>query len=250
MAFSEKVKLEARRKSNFRCCICEKLFSGEVHHIIPESEEGSDTLDNAVLLCPNCHDSYGGNPEKRKQIKQKRDHWWELMEERTRQIISAKDLNYIAQIDYDETINQLTYQLNHVKQSGKKGVAIYHNIFSYEGFEESAKILIDLIKESQKDCPNHKRFLYLDIQGHRNGKGAFDSDMFELQRNFILGFLMPYLTEAHLPLISVKNRNLQKNDFPHEVSIFPSEREAIKFTEKFKGENSIKIFSADKDKFL
>ena len=27
----------------------------EVHHIVPLAEEGSDTVDNAVALCPNCH---------------------------------------------------------------------------------------------------------------------------------------------------------------------------------------------------
>jgi hypothetical protein len=250
MAFSEKVKLEARRKSNFRCCICEKLFSGEVHHIIPESEGGPDILDNAVLLCPNCHDSYGGNPEKRKQIKQKRDHWWELMEERTRQVISAKDFNYTQIDSVSETINQLTSQpINHAKQSGKKGAAIYHNIFAHEGFEESAKILIELLKRAQQEYPNGKRTLYLDIEGHKNVQEGFDKDMFELQRSFILGFLMPYLSEAHLPLISVKNKKPQNNDIPKEISIFSSEKEAIEFKEKSK-EQDIIIFSADKDKFL
>ena len=250
MAFSEKVKLEARRKSNFRCCICEKLFSGEVHHIIPESEGGPDKLDNAVLLCPNCHDSYGGNPEKRKQMKQKRDHWWELMEERTYQIISAKDLN-ITKIDYiSETINQLISKpINSDKQSGKKGAAIYHNIFANEGFEESAKILIELIKHAQQEYPNGKRTLYLDIEGHRNGQKGFDKDMFELQRFFILGFLMPYLSGAHLPLVSVKNKIPQNNDIPKEILIFSFEKEAIEFKEKSK-EHDIKIYSADNDKFL
>jgi len=27
----------------------------EVHHIIPLSQEGDDTLDNTIALCPNCH---------------------------------------------------------------------------------------------------------------------------------------------------------------------------------------------------
>ena len=29
----------------------------EVHHIVPLSENGSDTVDNAVAICPNCHRS-------------------------------------------------------------------------------------------------------------------------------------------------------------------------------------------------
>lgn len=250
MAFSEKVKLQVRRKSNFRCCICEMLFGGEVHHIIPESQGGPDTLDNAVLLCPNCHDSYGGNPEKRKQIKQKRDHWWELMEERTRQFISAKDLNYITQIDsISETINQLTPQpINSVKPRGKKGTAIYHNVFAHEGFEESANILIELLKSSQQEYPNGKRTLYLDIEGHRNEQKGFDKDMFELQRFFILGFLMPYFSEVHLPLVSVKNKKPQNNDLPEEFLIFSSKKEAIEFKEKSK-EQDIEIYLEDNENF-
>jgi 5-methylcytosine-specific restriction protein A len=27
----------------------------EVHHVIPLSEDGPDTPENAVALCPNCH---------------------------------------------------------------------------------------------------------------------------------------------------------------------------------------------------
>ena len=27
----------------------------EVHHVIPLSENGPDTVENAVALCPNCH---------------------------------------------------------------------------------------------------------------------------------------------------------------------------------------------------
>ena len=154
--------------------------------------------------------------------------------------MNVKDLNNITLID-DTPEN--------IKQVENKVIAIYHNIHSYEGFEESAKILINLVKNSQEKSPNKKTFLYLDIQGHWNDKEGFDADMFELQGKFILGFLMPYLTEAHLPLISVENRNSQKNDIPHEVAILHSDKEAIKFMEKFNGE-SIHIFSADKGDYL
>lgn len=47
MGFSEKVKEEARRKSGFRCVICQEPFV-EVHHIIPQNEGGEDTIENAA----------------------------------------------------------------------------------------------------------------------------------------------------------------------------------------------------------
>ena len=35
-------------------------------------------MDNAAPLCARCHDVYGGNPDKRKQIRETRDLWWEI----------------------------------------------------------------------------------------------------------------------------------------------------------------------------
>lgn len=39
-----------------RCCICGILHNIQVHHIIPQEDGGSDEIDNAIPLCPNCHD--------------------------------------------------------------------------------------------------------------------------------------------------------------------------------------------------
>ena len=55
---------------HFHCCICgwylkqdyesinyHPQHGCEFHHIVPVSEGGENTLDNIVLLCPNCHKS-------------------------------------------------------------------------------------------------------------------------------------------------------------------------------------------------
>lgn len=81
MAFPERVKLQAKRLAHFRCVICQQPFV-EVHHIVPSSEGGHDTLDNAAPLCASCHDLYGNNPAKRKQIRQMRDEWYRIVEQR------------------------------------------------------------------------------------------------------------------------------------------------------------------------
>ena len=81
MAFSEKVKLEAKRRAAFRCVVCHRPFV-EVHHIIPQHAGGSDDLSNAAPLCAGCHDLYGENPSKRKQIREMRDYWYEVIEKR------------------------------------------------------------------------------------------------------------------------------------------------------------------------
>jgi hypothetical protein len=77
MAFAESLKVAVRKRAHHACCLCHKL-GVEVHHIIPEAENGPDTEDNAAPLCPACHEIYGANPVKRKFIREVRDTWFEI----------------------------------------------------------------------------------------------------------------------------------------------------------------------------
>lgn len=205
MSFSEKVKIEAKKKAGFRCVICQEPFV-EVHHIIPQKEGGEDTINNAAPLCSRCHDLYGDNPSKRKQIRQMRDHWYEVMEKRNKGKLS--DLDPIRP-DH-ERINALR----------DKSIAIKHTVFAEENFQTAARMLYKLIYTAQQKFPNQKRILYLDIEGHRNNAGGYDRDMLELQKEFMLDFLLPYLSVAHLPLCSVENTKLQKNELFEDLAIF------------------------------
>ena len=207
MPFSERIKYLARAKSAFRCCACHKPFV-EVHHLVAESEGGADSLENAAPLCASCHDLYGGNPEKRKALIQMRDHWWSLMEERNNQLTDLSELEPPFEITEDAHFQGVLHNSK---------VAIYHAIFPEEDFETSASTLLKLVCSAQDNHPNRKRALYLDIDGHRNESGGFDDDMFELQRYFLLGFLMQYLTELHIPLMGVQNTKFQRNDIPSEL---------------------------------
>ncbi|MDS4026804.1 MAG: HNH endonuclease signature motif containing protein [Candidatus Contendobacter sp.] len=81
MAFTEETKLAVKRKSHFMCCLCHALGI-EIHHIVPQAEGGEDTDDNAAPLCPSCHETYGANSVKRKFIREARDFWYELCEQR------------------------------------------------------------------------------------------------------------------------------------------------------------------------
>ena len=204
MAFSESLKEKVKQKAFFRCVICHQPFV-EVHHIIPQRENGPDTEDNAAPLCSGCHDLYGDNPSKRKQIKQMRDHWYKEIEDRRR------DANR-----FFEKIEVLNAE---ERMRTRKGVALYHVVFENENFETSAQMLFDLIRQAQNKNPDVPRYLYLDIEGHRNKEGGFDKDMFELQTHFILGFLMKYISEVYLPLGSVINKAPQENDVPDMLKI-------------------------------
>lgn len=77
MPFLESVKGKARKLAHYRCVVCHEPFV-DVHHIIPESQGGANDLDNAAALCSRCHDYFGNNPDKRKQIRGQRDLWHEL----------------------------------------------------------------------------------------------------------------------------------------------------------------------------
>lgn len=96
MKFSESVKLEVKKKAHYRCIICNSFGPLHIHHITPLHEGGSDDIDNAVALCPTCHDNYGDNPKKRKWIKEKRNFWYDHCEK----ILNYDNLNQL-EMTYD-----------------------------------------------------------------------------------------------------------------------------------------------------
>lgn len=216
MAFSEKVKKEARKLSDGKCVICKKEVALEIHHIIPQEENGPDTLDNAAPLCANCHEIYGGNPTKRKLIRQLRDNWYERVRE------ASKDIDKLVEL--------------HRNPDGEdKKIAIYHVVYENETFEDAASMLFGLISEAQKINPGKDRILYLDIDGHRNEEGGFDRDMLELQMEYMLGFLLKYLKEVVMPLARVKNKNKQNNDIPDKFFILSNDEDKEKFLKEMEG---------------
>lgn len=56
MGFSKAESEELLVKTGRLCCICKKLHDVEIHHIKPVKDGGSDDIENAIPLCPNCHD--------------------------------------------------------------------------------------------------------------------------------------------------------------------------------------------------
>lgn len=125
MSFTESLKHKIKKKGNWQCCICEAFYV-EIHHIIPQEEGGPDSEDNAAPLCPNCHDTYGSNPQKRKFIREKRDDWFEKCEKK--------------------------YNLNPLLESINKKLEKVITIDELKGFEDK---LIKKIEVHQMVKPNH-----------------------------------------------------------------------------------------------
>lgn len=104
-------------------------------------------------------------------------------------------------------------------------IALYHRIMCRENFEKAATDLFNLLKSAQIKSPNVARILYVDIDGHKNDQGGYDNAMFELQKDFGLGFLGKYFTEIHFPLGDFINSKPQCNDIPDKLEIFCAKNE-------------------------
>jgi hypothetical protein len=107
--------------------------------------------------------------------------------------------------------------------SDHKAVAIYHVVYAYEGFEDAAGKLFEMVRNAARKYPGKPRHLYLDIEGHRNAAGEFDADMTELQQEFILGVLAPYLSRVRIPLLDAERREPQRDDVPERLEIRPAQ---------------------------
>jgi hypothetical protein len=81
MPFSQTLKDQVKKMAAFRCCRCHEIGI-DIHHIVPQAKGGSDDIDNAAPLCQNCHERFGANPEKRKEIRQMRDWWYDVVKEK------------------------------------------------------------------------------------------------------------------------------------------------------------------------
>jgi hypothetical protein len=110
----------------------------------------------------------------------------------------------------------------------KKGIALYHHVFAREGFDGAAKTIYRLTYDASQRFPGVPRFLFLDIDGHRNPAGGFDHEMFELLQEFLLGFLAKYVTEIQTPLYHVKasSGRVQEDPPSEDLRVFASEEQA------------------------
>ncbi len=51
------VRREVLTEAGYRCAVptCRTILLIDLHHTIPVSEDGHNTPDNLIALCPNCH---------------------------------------------------------------------------------------------------------------------------------------------------------------------------------------------------
>jgi len=110
--------------------------------------------------------------------------------------------------------------MNPIDDLPDDNVALYYRVKADQSFLECAWELFHLVRDAQERFPNRRRYLHLDIDGHRNEEGGYDFDMLELQSKFLTEFLMSYLAEARGPLAVLKNPRPQDNAIPEALTIF------------------------------
>jgi len=124
MAFTENIKLEVKKAGHFSCCICHSP-GVEIHHLIPQCENGPDTFENAAPLCPSCHETYGGNPTKKKFITEARDFWYEICDKRYAPSgMSLSELENRISSSMDEQFSNVKKMLEENTKNTKNAIAV------------------------------------------------------------------------------------------------------------------------------
>ncbi|MFF2719799.1 HNH endonuclease [Streptomyces sp. NPDC058011] len=106
-----------------------------------------------------------------------------------------------------------------------KVIALYHDMRVEEDFAKCATRIFTILKKAAATSPGAPRYLYLDVQGHRNAAGGYDADALEIIKEFLTGFLSPYLTEISTPLYQARNPKPQREDIPDVLNIRDPDRE-------------------------
>lgn len=166
MPFPPNVKENALVSCGRCCCICHK-FCGikiEVHHIQEEANGGSNTEDNAIPLCFDCHAdqrSYDhkhpkGNKYSESELRRHKDNWYEKIQGN----IGIADRETVV-----ETDKQVYQQLVTILPWDKSIGFIRTNNFAGFSFELSR---LDDLHEFEHRCNNPAfEFIDPDLEGNR-----------------------------------------------------------------------------------
>lgn len=167
MAFSEEIKTRAMVACGRCCCICHKFCGNnmEVHHIKAEADGGTNTFENAIPLCFDCHAivrQYDprhpkGTKFTEKELVQHRDNWYA----KTRNEIPKDGEKAAPKIDPIKIVRNAdqNFMLQRV-MTGRELVALASDIcameYSYDepATGEEAVIVADFIQEVRDliDC--------------------------------------------------------------------------------------------------
>lgn len=156
--FSDDIKVRAMVACGRHCCICHEFCGNnmEVHHIKAKADGGSDTFDNAIPLCFDCHAEVRQyDPKHPKGIKfsekeliQHRDNWYAVVKshaEDTKKEDTQPSIKIYRQKDYQNiSLKKIS--------SGQELFALADKTCALEYFydepqtEEETKAISDIIQ--------------------------------------------------------------------------------------------------------
>lgn len=129
MSFPNSIRLQALVDAARHCCACRR-YKGvgvEVHHIVPVSEGGADSSDNAITLCFDCHAAAGhynprhprGTKFRPEELKKHRDLWHAIVANGSVPTPTAKDVpechvRHLLSLDNDATSELINLDHEHL----------------------------------------------------------------------------------------------------------------------------------------
>lgn len=136
-----------------RCCICHR-FCGvkiETDHIIPEHEDGSDDIENAIPVCFECHaeiHSYNDkHPRGRKflpdELRAHKQQWVKICSERPEMLIAASRTQDVGPLQ--ALIDELEFNEHVESGTNQQGCKFRDQQFARAG---SISILKDQLREN------------------------------------------------------------------------------------------------------
>ena len=175
MGFPREVREEALVMAARRCCVC-RQYKGvgvEVHHIVPEVDGGEDSLDNAIVLCFDCHCAAGHyNPKHPKgtrfspsELRKHRNNWIQQVRESGEQPIKGERFSryysrHLICLDTGAAKNLLDLNREQIP-------------FRYD-FVLSTSVL-DFMREVLEDNLPYTWESSMDSSGHYWGEGQYQS---------------------------------------------------------------------------
>jgi predicted restriction endonuclease len=52
---SNKIRKEVYRRDGFRCALCDSTIGIQLHHVVKRSQGGTESPQNLITLCSDCH---------------------------------------------------------------------------------------------------------------------------------------------------------------------------------------------------
>lgn len=142
MPFKDDIKKRVLLWCDRHCCLCKKPcgINIEVHHIIPESEGGSNKIDNAIPLCYDCHgkiENYNpshpkGNKYRVAEIKARRNQIYEEFTRHLVPVIFYKITQEMGEKNFRKFPN-VGFLLSHLSDSLPVSIRVIIKYFGQDG---------------------------------------------------------------------------------------------------------------------